>query len=249
MPEIPPQTSFPDVADVVSVRTKGELPVIVGGHAVNIWALTYASRLGSRLSPYAPFTSKDLDLWGPMEILDSLAQKYGVKITLSPPRSPGIGYVTIPKGDLHIKVELLAGVNGLRRPELENTFDLVIQGTEVRVLDAISCLKAKIANAADLDQTNRQDVKHVQIMKICAHEFAKDLIALGDQKRVSERLVISRLEDLRGMIANAKAREFTRKWDVRFDEVMPIEAILRSTMEKMRNFARFRLEGPERERG
>ena len=156
MPDTRPHTSFPDVADVVSVRTNGELPIIVGGHAVNIWALTYASRLGARLNTYAPFTSKDLDLWGPKEILDSLAQKYGVKITLSPPRSPGIGYVMIPKGDLQLKVELLISVNWLRRAELENTFDLVIQGTEVRVLDAISCLKAKIANAADIDQTNRR---------------------------------------------------------------------------------------------
>jgi hypothetical protein len=242
MPEPRTQTSFPDVADVVSVRTKGELPVIVGGHAVNIWALTYASRLGSRLSPYAPFTSKDLDLWGPKEILDSLAQKYGVKITLSPPRSPGIGYVMIPKGDFQLKVELLIGVNGLRQAELENTFDLVIQGTEVRVLDAISCLKAKIANAADIDQTNRQDVKHVQIMKICAHEFAKDLIALGNQKQVSERLVVNRLEDLREAITSPKAELAARKWNILFDHVMPVEAIRQSTMEKVQNFARFRLE-------
>ena len=123
MPETHPQTSFPDVADVVSVRTKGELPVIVGGHAVNIWALTYASRLGSRLSPYAPFTSKDLDLWGPKEILDSLAQKYGVKITLSPPRSPGVGYVMIPKGDLQLKVELLTGVPGPAADQCVRTHD------------------------------------------------------------------------------------------------------------------------------
>jgi hypothetical protein len=241
MPEPRPQTSFPDVADVVSVRTKGELPVIVGGHAVNIWALAYASRLGSQLNPYAPFTSKDLDLWGPKEILDSLAEKYGVKITLSPPRSPGIGYVTIPKGDFQLKVELLISVNGLRRAELENTFDLVIQGTEVRVLDAISCLKAKIANAADIDQTNRQDVKHVQIMKICAHEFAKDLIALGDQKRVSERLVVNRLEDLRETISSPKAATVTNKWNITCDEVLPVEAIRSSTMEKVQNFVKFRL--------
>jgi len=241
MPETRPQTSFPDVADVVSVRTNGELPVIVGGHAVNIWALTYALRLGSRLNPYAPFTSKDLDLWGPKEILDSLAQKYGVKITLSPPRSPGIGYVIIPKGSLQLKVELLISVNGLRRAELENTFDLVIQGTEVRVLDAISCLKAKIANAADIDQTSRQDVKHVQIMKICAHEFAKDLIALGDQKQVSERLVVNRLEDLRETIGSPKAAAVTTKWNIAFDEVLPMEVIRSSTMEKIQNFVRFQL--------
>lgn len=240
MPDIP-QTSFSDVADIVSVRTKGELPVIVGGHAVNIWALTYAPRLGSQLNPYRPFTSKDLDLWGPKEILDGLARKYGVQVTLSPPRTPGLGQVIIPKGGLQLKVELLSSVNGLRSAELENTFDLVIQGTEVRVLDAISCLKAKIANAADLDQNHRQDVKHVRIMNICAREFAKDLLALGEQKRVSERLIINRLEDLRESITSAKADRAVQKWGLRFDDVMPVEAIRQSAMEKVQNFARYRL--------
>jgi len=242
MPEIRPQTSFPDIADVVSVRTKGELPVVVGGHAVNIWALVYSSRVAAKLQSYAPFVSKDLDLWGPKEILDSLAQKYGVEISLSPPRSPGLGYVVIPKGLLQLKVELLTGVNGIRHAEMENVFDLVMQGTEVRVLDAISCLKAKIANAADIDQTNRQDVKHVQIMKICAHEFTKDLLALGEQKEVSERVVVNRLEDLRETLCSPKAEMVTRKWDILFDDVMPLEAIRQSAMEKVRNFVRFRLE-------
>lgn len=129
-----------------------------------------------------------------------------------------------------------------------NIFDLVIQGTEVRVLDAISCLKAKIANAADIDQTNRQDVKHVQIMKICAHEFIKDLIALGDQGRVSQRAVVNRLEDVRETITSPKADLVTIKWAIRFDDVMPLEAIRQSTMEKVRNFARFRLEPSQRQR-
>ena len=79
-------------------------------------------------------------------------------------------------------------------------------------------------------------------MNICAHEFTRDLIALGDQKRVSERLVINRLEDLRETIIGPKAELVTRKWDIRFDELMPIEAIRQSTMEKVQNFARFRLE-------
>jgi hypothetical protein len=241
MPEIP-QTSVTDFADIVSVRAQGELPVVVGGHAVNIWALTYAQRLGTQLNPYRPFTSKDLDLWGPKEILDSLALKYGVNIAWSPPRTPGWGKVVIPRGNLQLKVELLSSVNGLNRADLENTFDLVIHGTEVRVLDAISCLKAKIANAADIDQTERQDVKHVHIMKICAHEFARDLLDLGDQKRLTERQVVNRLEDLRDTLVGTKAREVERKWGIRFDGVMPAEAIRHSSLEKVRSFAQFRLD-------
>jgi hypothetical protein len=79
-------------------------------------------------------------------------------------------------------------------------------------------------------------------MKICAHEFAKDLIALGNQKQVSERLVVNRLEDLREAITSPKAELAARKWNILFDHVMPVEAIRQSTMEKVQNFARFRLE-------
>jgi hypothetical protein len=167
--------------------------------------LAYSARLGLQLQPYAPFTTKDLDIWGPKKILDSLAKKYNVAVTLSPPRSPGIGYVIIPKGVLQLKVELLTGVNGIRRIEEQNGVQLSILGTKVRVLDAISCLKAKIANAAELDQTHRQDVKHVQIMKLCAREFAIDMIDQGNQGRMSERLAINYLEDLREIVASPKA--------------------------------------------
>ena len=248
MPEERPATAFSDVADVVSVKTDDQLPMVVGGHAVNIWALAYSSRLDLQLRPYAPFTTKDLDLWGPKKILDSLAQKYNVDITLSPPRSPGIGYVIIPKGALQFKVELLTGVNGLRRIEEQNGVQLNILGTKVRVLDAISCLKAKIANVADLDQSHRQDLKHVKIMKLCAREFAIDMMDQGNQGRISERLTINYLEDLRETLTSPKAEVVTRKWGIPFDEVMPLEAIRQSTMEKVRNFARFRLEQAEPQR-
>ena len=68
MPEKNQVTGFSDIADVVSVKTDNQLPLVVGGHAVNIWALAYSSRLGLQLQAYAPFTSKDLDLWGPKKM-------------------------------------------------------------------------------------------------------------------------------------------------------------------------------------
>ncbi len=241
MPEQPPATAFSDVADIVSVKTDNRLPTVVGGHAVNIWALAYLPRLDLQLRPFAPFTTKDLDLWGPKKILDSLSQKYGVEITHSPPRSPGIGYVVIPKGALQLKVELLTGVNGLRGIEEKNVVELTVLGTRVRVLDAISCLKAKIANVADIDQSRRQDVKHVKIMKLCAREFAVDMMAQATHGKISERDAVNYLEDLREAISSPKAQTATQKSGLTFEEVMPIEAIRQSSLEKVRNFAQHRL--------
>ena len=63
------------------------------------------------------------------------------------------------------------------------------------MLDPISCLKAKIANAAGIDQTTRQDVKYFQIMKMCAREYAKDILMAGEQKILSERAVVDLLQN------------------------------------------------------
>ena len=87
---------FADIADVVSIRIDGRLPLVVGGQAVNIWSIVYAPRVGSMLRAYEPFVSNDLDLYGPRKILDELSEKYRVPIKLSPPRFPGIGQIVIP---------------------------------------------------------------------------------------------------------------------------------------------------------
>ncbi len=111
MPKPSISTSFQDIAEVVSMPTNGELPIVVGGQAVNIWALAYSHRVGKPLQTYEPFVSKDLDIYGPLQILDNLGKKYGVPVALSPPRLPGLGHVIIPKGDIYLKVELLTGVH------------------------------------------------------------------------------------------------------------------------------------------
>ena len=196
MSEEPTRIRLADIADVVSTRTDGQLPLVVGGQAVNIWAIVYAPRVGSILRAYEPFVSKDLDLYGPRKILENLSKKYHVPIKLSPPRFPGIGQIVIPKGELELKVELLSGVRGVPRIGEENMVEVTVQGVHLRVLDPISCLKAKISNAAEIDQTGRQDVNHVEIMKICAGEYAKDIVA-GEPEAFSERVVVNLLERLR----------------------------------------------------
>ncbi len=181
------RTRFADIAGVVSIPIDGRLPLVVGGQAVNIWAIVYAPRVGSELRAYEPFVSNDLDLCGPRKILDELSKKYRVPIKLSPPRFPGIGQIVIPLGERKLKVELLARVRGVPHIGEENMVEIAVEGVHLRVLDPISCLKAKISNAADIDQTDRQDVKHVEIMKICAGEYAKDVVA-GKPEVFGERV-------------------------------------------------------------
>lgn len=240
MSEHLPTIGLAEIADIVSKRTDGQLPLIVGGQAVNIWAIVYAFRAGPILKAYEPFISKDLDLYGSRKILDDISERYRVPIKLSPPRFPGIGQVVIPKGEAALKVELLSGVRGIRCIGDENAVEMNVQGVNLRVLDPISCLKAKISNAAVLDQTDRQDVKHINIMKICAAEYAKDILA-GGPELFSERVVVNLLERLRETITSPEARQVTQKWNVPFDDVLPLDAIQKSKMSKIQSFLQHRL--------
>jgi hypothetical protein len=46
MSEEPVRIGLADIADVVTTPSDGQLPLIVGGQAVNIWAVTYAPKVG-----------------------------------------------------------------------------------------------------------------------------------------------------------------------------------------------------------
>jgi hypothetical protein len=75
MPEPRPrvETHVADFADILSPMDGSEPPVIVGGHAVNLWSLYFLANGVAGLERYLPFTSKDLDLVGTMDLLEGQA--------------------------------------------------------------------------------------------------------------------------------------------------------------------------------
>jgi|TARA_B110000495_G_C22812354_1_gene474220 uncharacterized membrane protein len=53
-----------DFNDVFAAFKRSEDPVLlVGGHAVNIWALSYYDRAASEIVPHEPLTSSDMDVY------------------------------------------------------------------------------------------------------------------------------------------------------------------------------------------
>ena len=77
-------------------------------------------------------------------------------------------------------------------------------------------------------------------MKICAGEYAKDVVA-GEPEVFSERVIVNLLEGLRETITSADAQKVAHRWNISFDNVLPVEAIQKSKMLKVQNFLRYRL--------
>ena len=66
-----------------AISSQKGVVILVGGHAVNVWALSYHDRLGDVLAPLRPFTSGDMDVYATRNALMSLHEELGGKLLLS----------------------------------------------------------------------------------------------------------------------------------------------------------------------
>lgn len=135
-------------------------------------------------------------------------------------------------------------VYGLAPAELEAGAALIQSpqiGSQVRLPNTLACLKMKTHNAVGLDQSRRQDVKHVKMLILCNRAFLRDVLADCEAGKVSERTFVKAVEALfvfvRSDIASSAARKFGLDWIQAF----PMKELLNSPQSRVQNFVRHRL--------
>jgi hypothetical protein len=172
--------------------------MLVGGQAVNLWALYYHDRT----MEFAPFVSRDADVLGDRATLEELGKLAGVKPQFFPLRPPSneVGVIIAKdSNELPLLIEVLRYVNGVNNEELrEPSYTLAIGERQIRVLvpGPIALLKAKLANVVDLKQEGRQDTKHVRILARIIPAYLEDLRNAVAGARTEERKFIEFLEQL-----------------------------------------------------
>lgn len=135
--------------------------VLVAGQAVNLWALRFME-VESGLKEFAPFVSKDVDLFGTFDDLYLIPKILkGELMRFRDMRTPVMGVFTTSSEPV-LMFELLRGVYG---PVLtDKIYERSVFVDGITVIDPISLLVSKCHNAAGIDQEKRQDVRHVQMM-------------------------------------------------------------------------------------
>jgi hypothetical protein len=151
---------------------------IVGGQAVNVWAITYLDLEQSRP---AGFGSYDLDVLGRAKVAEIIAALPGWRYEKTPlwafTDSRVLKLMSPAEDGRTLVVEVLHRVLGLEREDLAAVVQIEQNGVTYRLLDPVAMLKAKAANLRKLDQAGpppRQDRAHLQIIAQCLPHFLRD---------------------------------------------------------------------------
>jgi hypothetical protein len=240
------ETSPQDFSAILGVTNRhGEPALVVGGHAANLWA-AYLLKKEPELAQFSPFLSKDLDLLADQETVWRLAERLHRQ-----PQRPAKGEATpiiawfdfLTARGVATRIEVLFSVYGISSKEIEASSMLIggagIEGP-VRVPNPVICLKMKIHNAVGLNQTRRQDVKHVKMLILCNRAFLRDVLCECEAGRVLERTLIKALEALFTLVTSDIATSAAQKFGFDWRSAFPIEELCQSPLSRVQNFLRHR---------
>jgi len=151
---------------------------IVGGQAVNVWAITYLNPEHTRPPG---FGSHDLDVLARIKVSEIIAALPGWKYEKTPlwafTDTRLLKLMSQSEDGRPLVVEVLDKVRGLDREDLEAVVQIEQEGVKYRLLDPVAMLKAKAANVREIDQAGpppRQDRAHLKIIAQCVPPFLRD---------------------------------------------------------------------------
>ncbi len=210
-------------------------PTVVGGQAVNLWAINYLPQV-----PKSTLVSKDLDI------------VVGADSTLSLKRIPGwlyepnktknwtdsrLGFLkgTSPDGR-PLLVEVLHSVHGLDKSDLKHAAYVKMDGVLYRALDPVTMLKAKAANVRDINQEGaspRHDRPHLQLIARCVPLYLREVHALSVEKPELEKESLSVISRAFKTLQEAKTAQTLRAEGIAPASLIPTE-LAKSTLPRIR---------------
>ncbi|MFC7339024.1 hypothetical protein ACFQY0_17650 [Haloferula chungangensis] len=111
----------------------------------------------------------------------------------------------------------------------------------VRVLPILAVFQAKVANLSAIDQSGRNDLKHVNLMILVVRQFLIELIEAAESGMIDSRGAIIQLEHARKVVLSREAIRCCEGCLIDFDKVWPRQVLLASKDERLRNFVKHRL--------
>jgi hypothetical protein len=224
--------------------------VVVGGHAVNLWASYYAPSGDDELRRFAPYVSKDGDIFlRDKDLARAVAAASGWKFRNNPEvRSPVLGHIYLEKKGRELTVDVLRAVRGLTESDLGATETIRFgDGRNYSVPAPEVMLKAKLANLESITQENRADQRHVRILVVCCRHYLADVYRAALDRQISERDAVDRFGDTLKVIRAPHAVKLAQWHKIDLASAIPGLATLKRLHELPRLLAFYEHQIPVRQ--
>lgn len=228
-------------ADFAHVLAAPEPLLLVGGQAVNLWALYYADRTRD----LAPFVSRDVDVLGDRATLTLLGKLAGARpqfFSIKPPSNEVGVVIASDKAGAPLLIEVLRHVKGVTNEELRQpAYEFALGEDQVRVQapGPIALLQAKVANLAEINQSGRQDGRHIAILARIMPAYLEDLRLLVEKGGLDERKLIEFLERLLAIVTSPHGRRACA--DLRLNPLALFAELRPNELPKLKAFLEKRL--------
>lgn len=222
-----------------SLRESGETYFVEGGQAVNYWAEYIDSgNPAGPLETLRPFTSKDCDVWINHTTWERLKKSPVGKLRRGTSPSDGqLGILTLNEDPLRV-VDLMSTVYGIPLRDHPRLLERVIDDGNIKVMDPIYLFRSKCHCLLGLDQSERQDARHVRMLSLILPEYLTLLIDQADAERLGERAILKEIKLLKKILGTNACRRALGQLEIESDALIPWCKLETCGLETLVSFAR-----------
>jgi hypothetical protein len=213
---------------VLAIRDAENRPfLLIGGQAVYFWGSRYVAQEPG-LEQWRPFTSKDIDFQGGRDDVIRTAKRLGVTALLPDKREMTslAGIVPCKIRGQPTSIEFVRTSPGINPEEADRSAaEYEVLGRRVRVLDPVSLLSCKLHLALKVNQKERRDVDHLQIMLLCVRAFLRETLSGAEAEAMPARGWLGAVERVLHLSESALGKKAIRDLDVDWSQALPLAEI------------------------
>lgn len=216
-------------SDFDEVFGAADLPLIVGGQAVNLWAEVFENT-SPNLRSFYPFLSRDADIVGNRESAEALAKATGWQCRFIKERDSMIVAILTRPGTASdpLTLDVLQEVNGLTPADLAINEVVELSGrNRYRIPAPVVLLRSKLYNLVSLVYEERpQDLRHAQMLLHIVPAYLQEMHTQHLRGLVSRETIVGALDYTRRLIGEGFAGSAARAHALDFSGLIPADVTM-----------------------
>lgn len=225
---------------LLELEKKGQPWFLEGGQAVNFWAEYYLKNgiANEALLEHEPFTSQDCDIWVSPSAFRCIKEDSGDELLLGVSPSDGQLGIFQLQDQPKRNIDLLSNVHGLDVSICPVLYERALEFKGIHVLDPLYLFKSKCHCFIGLNQSGRQDRKHLRMLALIIPAFFVDLLRRTKAAQISERQLIKEVKLFRDFTKSNPVRQALSQLDLAIDDLIPVGEFRSTPLQTVQKFAK-----------